>query len=88
MAYARLSPDYEHAYNAVMAELRRYIRGSECRVDEILEILSALPSESVNSLLVQLRRNLEAWHYMGTITDEQYSRGLSKLEEIERLSKR
>ncbi|MCD6349027.1 MAG: hypothetical protein J7L91_05305 [Candidatus Korarchaeota archaeon] len=55
-------------------------------MDKVRDLLSMLPrereSESMNFLLEQLRRNLETWHNMSSITDEQYERGLKKLEEI------
>ncbi len=87
MAHLRLSPDFEHVYNAIMTELRGYIHGSECHMDKIKEWLSTLPPEGVNSLLEQLRRNLETWKNIGSITEEQYKKALQKLEEIRDLAK-
>jgi len=80
-----ISTGFEHAYNAIMAELRGYINGSECRVNEILRILELLSKESISALFEQLRRNLDTWKNMGSISEDQYERGLNKLEEIKRL---
>lgn len=55
-------------------------------MERIREWLSSLPSGSVSSLLEQLRRNLENWKDMGSITEEQYSKGLRKLREIKGLT--
>ncbi len=87
VASSRISPDFEHVYNAIMAELRGYIHGSECHMDKVKEWISTLPPESVNSLLEQLRRNIETWKHIGSITDDQYKRALEKFEEIKNLVK-
>jgi len=74
-------------YNAIMTELRGYIHGSECHMDKIREWISSLPPEGVNSLLEQLKRNLETWRHIGSITEDQYERALKKLEEIRKLAR-
>lgn len=81
----RPSPDYEHIYNAIMAELRSCILGPECHMDRIREWLSNLPPEGANSLLEQLRRNIETWKEMGSMSEEQYNKALEKLKEMKEM---
>lgn len=78
-------PSFEHVYNAIVSELRGFVFGSECNMELIRKLVSALPLEAFEQLIEQLRQNLNSWFEIGLISEERLRKGLEKLEEIRRL---